>query len=149
MPAAVRILAASPTSSGRLFSGYGRDIFARRSPASSSGVCSLEVNNPKGLPRNHLVVLEIQRGAQTFARTVRPSTGQMSQVHILLDVGKTPDLANIRLDPKREQELRRQALVDRRSLAFHVHIEKSSLCISRAGPERFLRGKNHNEVPHT
>ena len=42
-----------PTSKGHLCCGYGRDIFARKSPASSSGVCSLEVNNSEGFPRTH------------------------------------------------------------------------------------------------
>ena len=95
-----RIIAGSPASNGHLWFGYGRDIFARKSPASSSGVCSLEVNNSEGLPRTRSVVLEIQRGAQTFARTVRPSMEQMSPAQILPDVDKTPDPANIRLDPK-------------------------------------------------
>lgn len=48
-----------PTSNDRLYSVRGRDIFARKSPASGSEVCSLEVNNSEGLSRTHLVVLEI------------------------------------------------------------------------------------------
>src|SRR6202035_3850054 len=121
------------------------DISARKSPALNSGVCSLEVNNSEGVPRTHSVVLEIQRGSQPFARPVRPSTEQKSQVQILPDAGKMPDPANSRPDPTREWEHRKRAPADRRFPAFHARTRKPLPYNFEALRRRSLPHSTHNE----